>query len=434
MPWINLDTIDLIKFRKGYKTEDFHDLIIYSRDAKFMYPRVIEPLSCSFQNKEQLISFFNMYGYRFGLDEPVSGITRRSYMPGPGEIRPTHVVLRYDIQTINRVMRDVTIANTTTTNTKNHFSEQVVLKIVNSKYGYQEYRKQQKLFELGYPTPQTFYYCNYFTDIEDILKNNHENLPYKSWFQDFLRDIEIGKRLFSELKRPDNKARIQGVINDQLQGAGEGDKQLLLRFKEDLDNLDDGIFNGLEFKGFFFMDYLANALSFEIILFDILGGKHMEKASGAINVLPYRPFFNAENIINDVIDLIIELWELGECHNDFKGEHLLFDFKNHEWTVIDWGELVGGSRGKDLAVLLADSNAFVEDRCKFNIMFGRKKAGIHEELLKMEREILKRNSEFWDVFLNKLAERASSSVFKEAHRILQGRKLTFQASKLEPYF
>ncbi|MBD3186187.1 hypothetical protein GF325_05110, partial [Candidatus Bathyarchaeota archaeon] len=353
MPWINLDAIDVIQFRRGYKPEEFHDIIKYSRDAKFMFPRVIEPLSCSFQNSEDLHDFFNMYNYRFGLESEVTKITRRSYMPGPGEIRPTHVVLRYDIETIKEVQPDHDSFH-------QDFSEQVVLKIVNSQYGYQEYRKQQKLFELGYPTPETFYYCNYFTDIQDIIKEMDRKLSdtdLTHWFLGFLRDIEVGNRLFSELKDPEVNKQMRLLVKDATRGTSGTAAQLLSRFIEDLENLNDGVFDGLEFKGFFFMDYLSNALSFELILFDILGGKKMEKASGAMNILPYRPFFHAENIINDVIDLIIELWELGECHNDLKGEHLLFDFKNYEWTVIDWGELVGGSKGRDLAVLLADTNA-----------------------------------------------------------------------------
>ncbi|MHA1793656.1 MAG: hypothetical protein ACTSVI_13505 [Promethearchaeota archaeon] len=431
MTWINLDNIDIIQFRKGYKPPEFHDIIKYSRDARFMYPRVIEPLSSSFQNKRELINFFNRYLYRFGLENNITDITRYSYMPGPGEIRPTHVVLRYDLFTGQ--VNDTKILKNDDTSP---VSEQVVLKIVNSKYGYQEYRKQQKLHEVGYPTPKTFYYCNYFTDIQDIVKDTKGKIRTGEidWLLSFLREIETGKRLFSDLKQIENNKRITLILNRLKNFVSQRDFSLFTKFLEDLENLNEGIYDGLEFKGFFFMDYISGSFSFEQILFDILGGKRLEKESGAFKILPFRPFFNAENIINDVIDLIMRLWDLGECHNDLKGEHLIYNFNKREWNVIDWGELVGGSKGRDLAILLADTNAFIEDRCKFNVMYSRKLPDKMDIMLKLKERILNNRDQFWDTFLKLFAERISSNVFRDAYKILKSRNLTFQALKLEPYF
>ncbi|MBD3187096.1 hypothetical protein GF325_09730 [Candidatus Bathyarchaeota archaeon] len=54
--------------------------------------------------------------------------------------------------------------------------------------------------------------------------------------------------------------------------------------------------------------------------------------------------------------------------------------------------------------------------------------------MQIQDNILEKNSMFWDTFLEKLGERIPSMVFKEAHEILKGRNLSFQAGKLEPYF
>mgnify|MGYP006293511615 CR=1 FL=1 len=434
MTWINLENIPLIQFRKGYKPPEYHDKIVYSRDAKFMYPRVIEPLARNFQKKEDLINFYNMYDYRFNLKESVADIVPYSYMPGPGEIRPTHVVLRYDIKSEKDSM-SFPPNNEMMDSISQNYSESVVLKIVNSKYGYQEYRKQQRLYELGFPTPETFYYCNYFTDVQDILSESKNIIlqPEIEWFLEFTREIELNERFFNELKKKENNERMRNLVINEMKVTNGQERLLLERFLDDLNNLGEGLFDGLEFKGFFFMDYLENSLSFEFILFDLLGGKELERASGAEQILPYRPDLNKKHIIKGLISRISEMWELVS-HNDFKGEHLLYDYKNDEWFVIDWGELVGGSKGKDLAVLLADTNAFIQDRIKFNKMYGRKISASQEHLGNIGNQILKRNDRFWKDFLQELSLLVDETIFEDAYEILKKRRLSFDAEIVKRFF
>ncbi len=198
--------------------------------------------------------------------------------------------------------------------------------------------------------------------------------------------------------------------------------------------MDDGFFSDLEFKGFFFMDYIEKALSFEQMLFDSLGGRKMEEASGSIENFPYRPEYDPEFLIHDVIELILSLWNIGECHNDMKGEHFLYDFKNKRWNFIDWGEFVSSGVGQDLAVFLADNMAFIQDRCKFNILYGRKQGRDNELLLRMERSILDQNSIFWDIFLDRICKMIPAAKIRDAYDILRRRNLTFQSSKLLSYF
>lgn len=441
MTWINLDIIDTVSFRQGYVPPGYHDLIVYSRDGRFMYPKVIMPLSFNFQKKRDLIHFFDAYRDRFNMSGTIEDAVLHAFMPEPGEVRPTHFVFRIDVSTCH--------AGEPGDATGDHHPraghevrEQVVMKIVNNKFGYQEYRKQQKLHELGFPTPEPFYYCNYFTEIQDVIKEEmlEVEIPGAATFMDFLRDIERDRRPFTDLKQPAwnerGKALVAAVADRVASGPGTSNPHApmqLSRFLDDLDTVKEGIFDGLEFKGFLFMDYIRESLSFEMILFDILGGKHLEKVSGAMDILPFRPFFNAENIITNLVDLIVELWELGEVHNDLKGEHLLYSWRTREWNVIDWGELVGGSRGKDLAVLLADSNAFIHDRIKFNKMLGRRVDADQAVLEAMGGSILRRNEEFWAAFLSRLAGRVDREVFEEAHELLGKRQLSFNMHMLERY-
>jgi len=44
--------------------------------------------------------------------------------------------------------------------------------------------------------------------------------------------------------------------------------------------MDDGFFSGLEFKGFFFMDFIEKTLSFEQMLFDSLAGGRWRRRVG----------------------------------------------------------------------------------------------------------------------------------------------------------
>jgi len=422
VPWINLNNINLIEFRRGtYKPPEYHDIIKYSRDARFIYPRVIEPLSCNFQMKDEIRDFFKKYSYRFHIKPDISDVIPFSFMPGPGEIRPTHVVLRYDLISESRDILG-----------------QAVLKIVNSKYGYQEYRKQQKLYNLGYPTPEPFYYCNYFTDFQDIFKNKNDIRDPDAWrwISSLLREIETGIRLFSDLKKHENNVRIQDFIKKELENVDEDDRFILTKFLDDLQNIEDGIFDGLEFKGFFFMDYIEHSLSFEMITFDLLGGMEMEKKSNCLKLMHPRPILDENVIIEDVVDLILRLWNLDTCHNDLKGEHFLYDIKKQAWNVIDWGELVGGSKGKDLAVLLADTNSFIQDRCNFNLMFGRKQKSekIYEDLLEMERKIMINSDHFWNLFLDHLGKKIKPEIFKEAATIIKSRSMSFNSEKLKKYY
>jgi hypothetical protein len=418
MPWINLENIPTAEFRRGYKPPEYHDIIISSRDSKFMFPRVIEPISYDLHNKADLVRFFNDNKRTFDLKKESTSISRYSFMPGPGEIRPTHVVLRYNLCDQDALLGEV------------------ILKIVHPKYGFQEYIRQMKFYTIGYPTPKPYLFFNYFTNLEVLLKNKNESLQDSDVASliEFLQDIEQTKKSFSEYCSASNKQNTTTLLNWLKEIASRDEVALLDRYIKDLAAIDEGFFDGLEFKGFFFMNFIEKALSFEQMLFDTLGGRKMEEASGAIKNFPFRPEYDPEFIMNQVIDLILRLWNMGECHNDMKGEHFLYDYKHKQWNVIDWGELVSTGYGQDLAVFLADNTAFIQDRCKFNILYG-KKVGANVELLqRMERSILGENSVFWDIFLDKLCTKIPASTVRDAYHILSTRNLTFQADKLKHYF
>ncbi|HME52894.1 MAG TPA: phosphotransferase [Candidatus Lokiarchaeia archaeon] len=417
MPWINIEKIPTAEFRRGYKPPEYHDIIIASRDSKFMFPRVIEPINFNLHDKAELISFFNDNKATFDFKRDITSITRYSFMPGPGEIRPTHVVLRYNLYNQEAIQK------------------QVILKIIHS-FGFQEYDRQLKFYTAGYPTPKPFLFFNYFTDLELLLKRKNESLHDLDLAAiiDFLKDIELRKKSFSEYYSASNKQKTTNMLN-WLKGISTGDEIALLdRYNEDLESIDDGFFDGLEFNGFFFMEYIEKTLSFEQMLFDSLGGRKLEESSGAMENFPFRPEYDPGFIMQQVIDLILRLWNMGECHNDMKGEHFLYDFKNKRWNVIDWGELVSAGVGQDLAVFLADNTAFIQDRCKYNILYGKKKGANIKQLKRMEHSILEQNSVFWDIFLDKICTKISASAIRDAYHILSNRNLTFQADKLKRYF
>ncbi|NMC07558.1 MAG: hypothetical protein GYA24_20260 [Candidatus Lokiarchaeota archaeon] len=418
MPWINIEKIPAAEFRRGFKPTDYHDIIVASRDAKFMFPPVIQPTNFNLQDKGDIINFFNSNRNKFNLKDEVTSISRYSFMPGPGEIRPTHVVLRYNLHRDERLV------------------DQVVLKVVHPKFGFQEYVRQKKFYDAGYPTPKPYLFINYFSDLELLLREKNlvlEDLDVITLL-DFLRDVELAKKPFSAYYAGANKLKTMNIL-EWLKGvSSETETTTINRYEEDLTNMDDGFFSGLEFKGFFFMDFIEKTLSFEQMLFDSLGGRRMEEASGAMDILPFRPEYDPEFLLHDVIDLILRIWNIGECHNDMKGEHFLYDFKNKRWNVIDWGELVSAGVGQDLAVFLADNTAFIQDRCKFNIIYGKKQGKDVEQLQRMESSILQQNSVFWDIFLDRVCKKISASMIRDAYHILRRRNLTFQADKLQAYF
>lgn len=94
MPWINLEKIPAAEFRRGYKPADYHDIIVASRDSKFMFPPVIQPFNLNLQDNAEIVKFFNMNRNKFHFKDHLTALSRYSFMQGPGEIRPTHVVLR----------------------------------------------------------------------------------------------------------------------------------------------------------------------------------------------------------------------------------------------------------------------------------------------------------------------------------------------------
>ncbi len=418
MPWINIEKIPAADFRRGFKPAEYHDIIVASRDAKFMFPPIIQPFDLNLQDNAEIVKFFNKNHEWFDFDGNVNTLSRYSFMPGPGEIRPTHVVLRYNLQH------------------QDQQENKVVLKIVHPKYGFQEYARQKKFYDAGYPTPKPYLFINYFSALGALLREKNRELEDLDViaFLDFLRDVELAKRPFSAYYAPAYKKKIVDILDWLKPISSTSEVALINRYKEDLANMDDGFFSGLEFKGFFFMDFIEKTLSFEQMLFDSLGGWKMEEESGAIDILPVRHAYDPEFLLHDIIDLMLRLWNMGECHNDMKGEHFLYDLKNKRWNIIDWGELVSAGIGQDLAVFLADNNAFIQDRCKFNIIYGRKQGRNIELLQRMEKAILEQNSVFWDIFLARVCKMIPAQPIQDAYHILRRRNLTFHAAKLHSYF
>ncbi len=423
MTWIDLSKIDAVKFRAGYVPDDYHDIIKFAKDGRFMYPRVIEPISTNFQDRQQLMRFLNTWKMYFDLDmnKNITSVNNYSYMPGPGEIRPTHVVFRYDTFTGPGAP-----------------GKKFVMKICDSHYGHQEFRRQEMFYKKGFFTPKPYVFCNYFTEVEFFFKDMRKSVEHSiirevTWLLSFLREIEVKKRDFNALKDPAITKRITNIIDVALGTVKDGRNDLLEKFRDDLSSLADGIFDNLEFKGFLFMEYIENTISFEQILFDRLGGIELEKASGAFEVLSKRPELGYLDLTDGIIAIMLKLWNMGERHNDMKGEHFLYDYINKRWYLIDWGELVKGPIGRDLGVFLADTTTFIRDRCKFNMLFGKKNPGCEPLLEKHRARIMERADRFWTQFLDNISQKIPTTVFSDAYRIVKDRQLTFEASKLEPY-
>ena len=312
MPWINTDTINAMKFRRGYKPQDYHDIISYAKDGQFMFPRCIQTIDFNFHDKPEMLSFYNNHYNRFNLSNyhPVNNMKCYAYLPGPGEVRPSSIVLRHDVYQGAEP------------------NNRVVLKIVDTKHGYHEYKRQMKLHDLGYPSPEPYIYMNYLSLLQILLKEKRASykIPLIPAILSFLHEIEIKKRPFNELKSKETRAKISVLLHKLKVVSSLYEISLIERYLDDLINIDEGIFDDLEFKGFLFMEFIEHTVSFENILFDILGGKEMEHYSGASRILPSRPYYDEDFLMNDIISLILKLWNLGECHNDMKGEHFLYNF------------------------------------------------------------------------------------------------------------
>ncbi|MHA1733606.1 MAG: phosphotransferase [Promethearchaeota archaeon] len=459
--WINLDLIDVVKFRKpdGYTPEGHFTNIQYHRDAQFIFPtRYIQPLNWSLMDNEDACKFFNGHP-EFGIPEGVEvrWVNKYAFIPGPGEIRPTHVLWRYDAFPREPMPTPAVFRGDYDAFRKEYRGDdftfplkQVVLKAVNPKYGYQEFRKQRKLVGEGFPTPRVYHYETYFSPIMLGLVNiiNQPRHPLQKqcrWAYDLINKLEHDEKTFAEFEEETHRFRVLlGALeagDEYLRDHKQARKNLARYIDdfEDVNALTDGGRKAL--KGYFTMDYWPGLVSFERILFDLLGGRKLETYSRSIRLLDRPPVFRGPEVAREVVDVVNRLWSMGETHNDLKGEHVVFDEKTGLWGMIDWGELTPGSPGKDLALFLKDSADFIRHRVLFNRRYLRKtfrdKWGekfdassphYHKARLNFERvtrDIFHNEALFWRFFLREMAARVGAQVLRDAAEIGQSRNLTF---------
>lgn len=483
--WMNLDKIDLFKFRKpdGYVPEGYHGTIQYFKDGQFLFPtKYIHPLNWRIIDNMDILKFFNGQLKRFDIDVPLRWVNKYSFLPGPGEIRPTHILFRYDVfpeQPVDtppvfegdferfakkcaaRAESQVGagagvgtgIAPGEGAGDDHPFvypAKQVVLKSVNPNYGFQEYQKQKKLVELGFATPRVYHYETYFSPImlgflNIINQPRHVLQKQCRWAYNFIIKLEHNEKTFGEFKEETRRFRLLLEALEEHDEELQHNKQArknLARYKEDFEDLSAVTDNGKRvLKGYFTMDYWGKMVSFERILFDLLGGRKLETYSRSVRVLETPPVFEGPETAQAVVDVITRLWNLGVTHNDLKGEHVVFNGDTAEWGMIDWGELTPGTPGKDLALFLKDSADFIRHRVLFNRRYLRRtfrdKWGEHFDSTsphfhkvrvnfeRVSREIFQNEVKFWHYFLDKMAEKVGGAVLREAVEIGEARRMKF---------
>ncbi len=457
--WINLDKIDLALFRKseGYTPEGHFTNIQYHRDSQFIFPtKYIPPLNWNIMDNMSVIKFFN--GHReFHLPEKVMWVNKYSFIPGPGEIRPTHNIWRYDLFP-RQPMSTPAVFQGDFADFHRHYKgadyvdplKQVVLKAVNPKYGYQEYRKQRDLIKKGFPTPNVYHYETYFSPIMmgfvNIINQPHHVLQRQCrWAYDFVNQLEQNEKNFVEFENETRRFRLllQSLEeHDEFVKTHKQARKNLARYMEDFEDIravtDDG---NRSLKGYFTMDYWSGLTSFERILFDLLGGRKLETYSRFISLLDQPPVFNGPEVAKAVVEIITRLWDLGVTHNDLKGEHVVYENNLDTWGMIDWGELTPGTPGKDLALFLKDSTDFIHHRILFNRRFlkrtfkdkygedftkqSRNYRRVKANFDRVSREITHNEPLFWRYFLKKMAEKAGKDVLLDAIEIGLSRNLKF---------
>ncbi len=446
--WLNLDKIDLLKFRRteGYIPPGYHTHIAFFQDANFIFPtKFIQPLNWKLTDNADILKFFNGHKTEYSIPQP-KWVNKYAFLPGPGEIRPTHILFRYDLFDRQPMDTPVVFNGNFEQYQKKYQGpdfitpiKQIALKVVNPNYGYQEFRRQRDLVKKGYYTPRVYTYETYFSPLMLGLLNiiNRPRHPLQGqcrWAFDYIQKLERSEKTFTEFEE---ETRIMIKI---LEALDESDETLkdnkqgrknLARYREDFHDIDAVTDSGRKvLKGYFTMDYWGGLTSFERILFDTLGGRKLETYSHSIRLLDAPPIFNGREIVDAVVKVITDLWTLGETHNDLKGEHVVWNAIEKKWGMIDWGELVKGSPAKDLALFLADSSDFVYNRVLFNKRYLRKTfqekysetfdptsphySKARANVRRVTQDIFRTEGLFWDGFLTKMREVAGSDVLKEA--------------------
>jgi hypothetical protein len=265
------------------------------------------------------------------------------------------------------------------------------------------------------------------------------------WAYDFIQKLEKSEKSFAEFGE---ETRTFIHLLDALEqydvslATNKQARKNLARYKEDFQDIQALTDNGKKvLKGYFTMDYWCGLASFERLLFDTLGGRKLETYSQSIRLLDTPPVFTGREIVEAVVKIITDLWNLGETHNDLKGEHVVYNSMEKTWGMIDWGELVKGTQGKDLALFLADSSDFVHNRVLFNKRYLRKtfqeKYGetfdpnsphygkARMNFRRVSQDIFDTEGLFWDGFLTKMAEVAGSDVLREAAETGQRLRMKF---------
>ncbi len=446
--WLNLDKIDLLKFRRteGYIPHGYHTHIAFFQDGNFIFPtKFIQPLNWKITDNVDIIKFFNGHRKEFNIPE-ARWVNKYAFLPGPGEIRPTHILFRYDLFD-QKPMETPEVFNGNFEVYQKKYQgpdfirplKQIALKVVNPNYGYQEYRRQRSLVEKGYYTPRVYTYESYFSPLmlgflNIIAHPRHPLQRQCRWGLDYIQKLERSEKTFAEFEDETNiMIKILEALDEQdatLKDNKQGRKNLA-RYREDFHDIDAVTDSGRRvLKGYFTMDYWGGLTSFERILFDTLGGRKLETYSHSIRLLDTPPIFNGREIVEAVVKVITDLWALGETHNDLKGEHVVWNATERKWGMIDWGELVKGTPAKDLALFVADSSDFVYNRVLFNKRYLRKtfqekysetfdKSSPHyskarANFRRVSQDIFQTEGRFWDGFLTRMREVAGPDVLKEA--------------------
>ncbi len=452
--WLDLDKIDPARFHRGYVPEGYFTNIQYTRDASFIFPFGFTG-GQQIVNNERMLDFFRTHAREHRLEQAPAWIKKYGFLLSPGEIWPTHQVFRYDLFAKKPPMgtppvfdgdyEDFEHGNYHRTEFL-HPLQQVVLKIVNPKYGQEEFAKQRRLYDAGFPTPRVYQFrSSPYEDLKNFLAGLIQENPYSrekqwQWAWKFLDTCETGENPIEAF--PTEKQRLLAILSrlDSSDGTGQDE---FLRDLEDATEIDQ--LPEVRLKGFFTMEFWILS-SFERHLFDILGGRKLETASGVLRFLDAPPLISAHELIEEVTKLLVRLWhDLGETHNDLKGEHVVFNWNTKGWGMIDFGELgtVGdpdsrGSPGKDLALFLKDCRDFIRQRLAFNTRFFKtyqKKWDDYSDPFAhafsvmdpqaQKVEIWANEQHFWERFLLKIETRIGREILEEAVIVGRARRLDF---------
>jgi len=402
MPWIDLDKIDLNKFMRGNYTPPNYYNPLSRTDLRYLFPNREYEISLNIMDNEIIKNYFDKYRSFFLIPDTTKiedwNLEKSSYMPGPGNRRPTNSVIRYLI--------------------KDQPFLAYVAKIGNYLAGKEEFEKQEQLYQLKFPTPRPFYWEN--GAFIDFFKGLFHFLNHR------LGNNAISAEEYNEITRTFDSILAEKeelyVIKQKLK------KEYFSNNTGDFDEVEmlldywDG--EKLQFASILWMEFKFST-SFEVLIYNAFGGKELDNQTGTSEFMLETPTLKEKVLINEIPKLIDQLWKIT-THNDLKGEHIRYDQTHNvnEFIMIDWGTPGGGTKEyfhRDLGILLYDVSSFVIERGLFSRKFTHQLKD--PKALEIERDILSQLEDFWSQFLAKMdTNNLNKEVIERILKLLERKK------------